>query len=90
MIDLIHISRKAKAAEAKYRAVKRPVADRSRTSLIFIDFRKAFDRVNLIKLFKLMVKLKYDMNLIEALENMLRGKTLYLRNEVIEHNNGVP
>ena len=46
LIDLMHVINLAKGQEKRYRVKKVRVAMRQRTFLVFVDLKKAFDKVN--------------------------------------------
>ena len=66
LYDLINFTNRAKATEQQYRADRVKVAERERSFLLFIDFRKAFDVVNRQMLLEKMSKQGLSQQMVEA------------------------
>lgn len=46
LIDVMDVMNQAKEVQQRYRTAKVAVAQRQKSFVLFVDFRKAFDRMN--------------------------------------------
>jgi hypothetical protein len=79
-----------KTRERAYRRAKTLVARRIKQYILFIDFKKAFDKVNREKLLKKMLKMGFSKALVIAIQNMLTSTSINLEGENIKTYNGLP
>jgi hypothetical protein len=66
-IDLIIMMEEGKTRERAYRRAKTLVSKRIKQYILFIDFRKAFDKVNREKLLKKMLLMGFSKALVIAI-----------------------
>ena len=80
----------AKEVQEGYRARKVKVIDRTKTFVLFIDFSKAFDKVNRKVLKNMMRRNNINDILVEAVMRLLNNSKVRYNDEVIETEVGCP
>lgn len=86
-MDLIQI---AKRRQQEYRQLKIPVAERTKTFILFIDFRKAFDKVDRGILVRKMLDMGINPTLVKAFQSLLSNSKVQYENEIIDTTVGTP
>ena len=90
IVDLIHVIQQAKQKEQRNRKEKIPVNKRQRTFVLFIDLKKAFDKVNRQHLLNKMERYGFAGNLIDAIENLIMDTEVIVDGKRYPTELGVP
>ena len=63
---------------------------RPRTYILFIDFAKAFDKVNRGRLLNKMIDMGFNQKLTRAIRKLITGTYMEVQGETVETELGVP
>ena len=90
IVDLLQIINTAKDLEQAYRDANVRNHQREKTYLLFIDLKKAFEKVPRRGLIQKMTDMNIIVQLVETIHEILRGTKAEVNDEKINMDIGVP
>ena len=90
LVDLTEIIQQAKDVEQAYRAARTRNRNRVKTFVLFIDLKKAFDKVPRRNLIVKLLNSGMPTSLIQTIHAMLQGTRAQVGNDIINMDVGVP
>ena len=90
IIDILHMINIAKQEAQLHRKNMVKVKNRPKTFILFIDFAKAFDKVNRGRLLNKMTQMKFHPQLVLAVKNLIQNTYMEVQGQKVKTESGVP